>query len=87
MLRRVLFALAGVALAAFLATDRAPKATAADDDIAGSWMLRVYPASIPREKVRFLPSANGFCDSTKQNREISVIAGRETPFSKRFLPG
>ncbi len=39
MLRRVLFALAGVALAAFLATDRAPKATAADDDIAGSWML------------------------------------------------
>ncbi len=39
MLRRVLFVLAGVAVAAFLATDRAPKAVAADDDIAGSWML------------------------------------------------
>ena len=43
MLRRALFVLAGVALAAFLATDRSPKAAAADPEVAGNWLFTYSP--------------------------------------------
>jgi hypothetical protein len=43
MLRRVLFALAGVAVAAFLAADRSPKAAAADPEVAGNWLFTYSP--------------------------------------------
>ncbi len=43
MLRRALFALAGIAVAAFLATDRSPKAAAADPEVAGNWLLTYSP--------------------------------------------
>ncbi len=45
MLRRVLFALAGVAVAALLATDRTPSAIAAEGGIAGNWQLSTVTAS------------------------------------------
>ncbi|VTR92641.1 cleaved adhesin domain protein : Uncharacterized protein OS=Singulisphaera acidiphila (strain ATCC BAA-1392 / DSM 18658 / VKM B-2454 / MOB10) GN=Sinac_3186 PE=4 SV=1 [Gemmata massiliana] len=45
MLRRVLFALAGVAAAALLATDRAPNAIAAEGGVAGNWQLSTVTAS------------------------------------------
>ncbi|MBP3957709.1 hypothetical protein J8F10_20860 [Gemmata sp. G18] len=44
MLRRVLFALAGVAVAALLATDRTPKALAAEGSVAGNWQLSTVTA-------------------------------------------
>ncbi|AMV28637.1 hypothetical protein VT84_29805 [Gemmata sp. SH-PL17] len=44
MLRRVLFALAGVAVAALLATDRTPSAIAAEGGIAGNWQLSTVTA-------------------------------------------
>jgi hypothetical protein len=43
MLRRVLFALAGIAVAALLAADRAPKASAADPEVTGNWVLTYSP--------------------------------------------
>jgi hypothetical protein len=43
MLRRVLFAFVGIAVAAFLCVDRAPTVSAADPDVAGNWMLTYTP--------------------------------------------
>ena len=43
MLRRALFVLAGIAVAAFLATDRSPRAAAADPEVAGNWQLSYSP--------------------------------------------
>lgn len=54
MLRRLVFAFAGIAVAAFLAMDRTPTVSAADPEVSGNWILSYSPRAVTEQNTAII---------------------------------